>query len=78
MPELPEVETTRRGVGDAVVGRSITAFDLREPRLRAAIEARRTRLEYLATACLESLLLVWWARHHTSPKRARKVSSARK
>jgi formamidopyrimidine-DNA glycosylase len=34
MPELPEVETTRRGVEPYVVGRRITAFDLREPRLR--------------------------------------------
>ena len=38
MPELPEVETTRRGVRDAVVGRTITAFDLREPRLRWPVE----------------------------------------
>jgi formamidopyrimidine-DNA glycosylase len=38
MPELPEVETTRRGVRDALVGRTIAAFDLREPRLRWPVE----------------------------------------
>ena len=38
MPELPEVETTRRGVSEAIVGRAITAFDLREPRLRWPVE----------------------------------------
>jgi formamidopyrimidine-DNA glycosylase len=34
MPELPEVETTRRGIRAALVGRTIQAFDLRESRLR--------------------------------------------
>jgi formamidopyrimidine-DNA glycosylase len=34
MPELPEVETTRRGLADAVVGRTIVRVDVREPRLR--------------------------------------------
>lgn len=34
MPELPEVETTCRGIRPALVGRRIEAFDLREPRLR--------------------------------------------
>jgi formamidopyrimidine-DNA glycosylase len=34
MPELPEVETTRRGIRGALVGRTIRAFDLRESRLR--------------------------------------------
>lgn len=38
MPELPEVETTRRGVRGALLGRTITAFDLREPRLRWRVE----------------------------------------
>ena len=38
MPELPEVETTRRGVREAIVGRAITAFDLREPRLRWRVD----------------------------------------
>lgn len=34
MPELPEVETTRRGVDPHVVGRKIVALELHEPRLR--------------------------------------------
>jgi formamidopyrimidine-DNA glycosylase len=34
MPELPEVETTRRGIAPHVVGRSIEAVEVREPRLR--------------------------------------------
>ena len=38
MPELPEVETTRRGVREAIVGHAVTAFDLREPRLRWRVE----------------------------------------
>src|SRR5262245_16244179 len=34
MPELPEVETTRRGVDPHVVGRKILALAVHEPRLR--------------------------------------------
>lgn len=34
MPELPEVETTRRGVEPHVVGRRIVALAVHEPRLR--------------------------------------------
>lgn len=34
MPELPEVETTRRGVEPYVVGRRIVSLNLHEPRLR--------------------------------------------
>ena len=34
MPELPEVETTRRGLEPYVVGRMITRVEVREPRLR--------------------------------------------
>jgi formamidopyrimidine-DNA glycosylase len=34
VPELPEVETTRRGLAPYVVGRSIAAVEVREPRLR--------------------------------------------
>lgn len=39
MPELPEVETTRRGLAPLVVGKSITAVDVREPRLRWRVAA---------------------------------------
>lgn len=34
MPELPEVETTRRGVEPHIVGRRIVALTVHEPRLR--------------------------------------------
>ena len=34
MPELPEVETTRRGLLAHVVGRTIARIEVREPRLR--------------------------------------------
>ncbi len=34
MPELPEVETTRRGLEPLIVGKSIESFEIREPRLR--------------------------------------------
>lgn len=39
MPELPEVETTRRGVEPRVVGRSIRALRVHEPRLRWRVPA---------------------------------------
>ena len=34
MPELPEVETTRRGIEPAVVDHTIERLIVREPRLR--------------------------------------------
>lgn len=34
MPELPEVETTRRGLDPHIAGRRIAAFTVHEPRLR--------------------------------------------
>ncbi|WP_303908839.1 bifunctional DNA-formamidopyrimidine glycosylase/DNA-(apurinic or apyrimidinic site) lyase [Thiohalomonas denitrificans] len=34
MPELPEVETTRRGITPHITGRRILAVEVREPRLR--------------------------------------------
>ncbi len=34
MPELPEVETTRRGIAPHVTGRTISAVIVRQPRLR--------------------------------------------
>ncbi|HVN41689.1 MAG TPA: bifunctional DNA-formamidopyrimidine glycosylase/DNA-(apurinic or apyrimidinic site) lyase [Steroidobacteraceae bacterium] len=45
MPELPEVETTRRGIRGALRGRRIVEFILREPRLRWPVDRRlRTTL----------------------------------
>ena len=40
MPELPEVETTRRGIEPHVAGRTLTAVTVREPRLRWPVDAR--------------------------------------
>ena len=34
MPELPEVETTRRGLAPHLLGRRVTALDIRQPMLR--------------------------------------------
>ena len=34
MPELPEVETTRRGLAPHLLGRRVIALDIRQPRLR--------------------------------------------
>ncbi len=34
MPELPEVETTRRGLAPHLIGRIVIALDIRQPRLR--------------------------------------------
>ena len=34
MPELPEVETTRRGLAPHLIGRTVTALDIRQPQLR--------------------------------------------
>jgi formamidopyrimidine-DNA glycosylase len=34
LPELPEVETTRRGLAPHLVGRTVVALDIRQPRLR--------------------------------------------
>ncbi|OFZ88660.1 MAG: DNA-formamidopyrimidine glycosylase [Betaproteobacteria bacterium RBG_16_66_20] len=39
MPELPEVEVTRRGIAPHLVGRSIAAVTVREPRLRWRVPA---------------------------------------
>lgn len=39
MPELPEVETTRRGIAPYLVGRRVDALKIRQPRLRWPIPA---------------------------------------
>lgn len=44
MPELPEVEVTRRGIAPHLVGRRITAVTVREPRLRWRVPASVARL----------------------------------
>jgi formamidopyrimidine-DNA glycosylase len=44
MPELPEVETTRRGIAPAVRGRTIDKIIVREPRLRWRVPKDLPRL----------------------------------
>lgn len=39
MPELPEVETTLRGISPHIVGRKVSAIDIRQPRLRWPVPA---------------------------------------
>ena len=39
MPELPEVETTRRGVSPHIVGHKVERLIVREPRLRWPVPA---------------------------------------
>ncbi|KAA3626999.1 MAG: bifunctional DNA-formamidopyrimidine glycosylase/DNA-(apurinic or apyrimidinic site) lyase [Proteobacteria bacterium] len=40
MPELPEVETTRRGIEPHLLGRTVTAVVVHQPRLRRRVPAR--------------------------------------
>lgn len=40
MPELPEVETTRRGIEPHVLGRTVTRLIVRNPRLRWRVPAK--------------------------------------
>jgi formamidopyrimidine-DNA glycosylase len=71
MPELPEVETTRRGLAPHVVGRAVAAVEVREPRLRwpvphdlaarlmgRRIDALKRRAKYLLFAAGRDTLLV--------------------
>lgn len=44
MPELPEVEVTRRGIAPHVTGRAISAVVVREPRLRWRVPDSVSRL----------------------------------
>ncbi len=71
MPELPEVETTRRGLAPLAVGRLITAMKVYDPRLRWSvptglpkrvagrrIDALDRRSKYLLFRLAEDTLLV--------------------
>lgn len=71
MPELPEVETTRRGISPCLTGRTILELVLRVPRLRnplqsrwcdelpgQTIEAVERRAKYLLLRCSTGTLLV--------------------
>ena len=44
MPELPEVETTCRGIAPHIVGRTVREAIVREPRLRWPVPAKLNRL----------------------------------
>lgn len=72
MPELPEVETTRRGIAPHLVGGQVTALEVREPRLRwpvepglderlrgARIEAVKRRAKYLLIHTAQQGHLIW-------------------
>jgi formamidopyrimidine-DNA glycosylase len=70
MPELPEVEVTRRGIARALTGQRITAIAVREPRLRwpippavrrlagRTVRAVRRRGKYLLLDCSDGTLIV--------------------
>jgi formamidopyrimidine-DNA glycosylase len=45
MPELPEVETVRRGLEPRLAGRAITAADIRDGRLTAPVDPLEVALE---------------------------------
>ena len=49
MPELPEVETTRRGIEPHLAGRTVRAVIVRERRLRLPVPATLARLMAGAT-----------------------------
>lgn len=53
MPELPEVEVTRRGLAPAIVGRSVTAVNVRTPKLREPLQDLAALLPGLTLEHLE-------------------------
>ncbi|WP_022948791.1 bifunctional DNA-formamidopyrimidine glycosylase/DNA-(apurinic or apyrimidinic site) lyase [Methylohalobius crimeensis] len=71
MPELPEVETTRRGLEPHLVGRNFASVEIRQPRLRwpvsqslptrlagAPIESMRRRGKYLLLKTAAGTLII--------------------
>src|SRR3954471_24765536 len=70
MPELPEVEVTRRGLAPHLAGRVISAVEVREPRLRwpvpaavrslagRTVRAVHRRGKYLLVDCGDGHLIV--------------------
>lgn len=71
MPELPEIEVTRRGIEPRLVGRAITGVAVRQPRLRwrvapqigrrlagRTVRAVRRRGKYLLIDCGDGHLIV--------------------
>ena len=53
MPELPEVETTRRGISAHLTGRRVVRVDVREPRLRWPVPTELPRV--LAGQAIEAV-----------------------
>lgn len=53
MPELPEVETTRRGLAPHLLGRRVLALDVRQPKLRWPVA--RELIERLPGQRIESI-----------------------
>ena len=53
MAELPEVEVTRRGLAPAIVGRSVTAVNVRTPKLREPLQDLAALLPGLTLEHLE-------------------------
>lgn len=43
MPELPEVETARRGISPHIVGKTIAGIQVRQPKLRWPVPVRKLR-----------------------------------
>jgi formamidopyrimidine-DNA glycosylase len=70
MPELPEIEVTRRGIAPKIAGRRISAVALREPRLRwrvpeavrrlagRTVRAVHRRAKYLLLDCGDGCLIL--------------------
>lgn len=65
MPELPEVETTLRGITPHIINRQVTAVSVRQPRLRWPVPADLSRLlagqALMATARRGKYLLLTFA-----------------
>ena len=71
MPELPEVEVTRRGLAPAIVGRSVTAVNVRTPKLREPLQDLAALLPGLTLEHLErwAKYLIWTFRSAAGEKR---------
>lgn len=71
MPELPEVEVTRRGLAPAIVGRSVTAVNVRTPKLRESLQDLAALLPGLTLEHLErrAKYLIWTFRSAAGEKR---------
>ena len=75
MPELPEVEVTRRGLAPAIVGRSVTAVNVRTPKLREPLQDLAALLPGLTLEHLErrAKYLIWTFRTISAEERVKKT-----